>query len=79
MSPESALTGLDQLQNLRTQTTSPSLTIERLQNESGCSGELSRICTLPGLPITDLCTMEQMETFCRVHRRGRMGRGAARG
>jgi hypothetical protein len=63
MSPESALTGLDQLQNLRTQTTGPSLTIQGLQNESGCSCEISRICTLPGLAITDLCTVEQMETF----------------
>jgi hypothetical protein len=63
MCPESwvpSLTGLDQLQNLRPKASSTSLTIQGLQNQPRRGGEISRICTLPGLPITNLCTMEQM-------------------
>jgi hypothetical protein len=48
------------LQHLGAQATSPSLTIQGLQNQTGCGSEISRIRTLFSLPITDLCTMEQM-------------------
>jgi hypothetical protein len=48
------------LQHLGAKATSPSLTIQGLQNQTGCGREISCIRTLFGLPITDLCTMEQV-------------------
>lgn len=52
--------GLDELQNLGTQPPRTTLAIQRLEDESGCRGEIARFGTLPGLAIPIPSSVEQM-------------------
>jgi hypothetical protein len=52
--------GLDQLQHLRAEATSAALAIQGLKNQARCRGQISRLRTLPGLPIKILGSVQQI-------------------